>query len=110
MADFYLSGFKPTEYARYRTITGNDTLLNLDFCVVTNGNCNLTLPSSPSAGNKVAIIADVNSTLEYVGGKINIVVASTQPIEGDGNYFVIDVNDTATILTYFNSTAGWRIS
>lgn len=111
MADFNLSGFRPTEYARYRVVSTNATLNNLDYCVVTNSNCTITLPSSPTNGSKVLISVDVTSGLDYLGERVNIVVAtpSTETIEGLVDDFIIDVNDTSTIFVY-NTISGWRIS
>lgn len=111
MADFNLSDFKPKDYARYQTVTGNFAAKNLDFLTVTNGNCTITLPSSPTVGMKVTISADVNNTLDYVGNLINIVVAtpSTETIEGLSDDFVIDINDT-TITFTCNASNSWRIS
>jgi hypothetical protein len=111
MADFNLSSLRPTEFVRYRVVSASTTLSNLDYCVVTNANCTITLPSSPINGSKVLISSDVTSALDYVGGKINIIVAtpSTETIEGLTDDFVIDVNDVSVIFVY-NTTSGWRIS
>lgn len=111
MADFNLSDFKPKDYARYQSVSGNFSAKNLDYLIVTNGNCTITLPSSPTLGMKVTISADITNTLDYVNNKINIVVAtpSTETIEGFTDDFVIDVNDTTTTFTC-SATNSWRIS
>jgi len=111
MADFNLSDLKPKDYARYQTVTVSFTAKNLDYLVVTNGNCTITLPSSASIGMKVTISANVSNTLDYVNNKINIVVAtpSTETIEGLSDDFVIDVNNTTTTFTCTASNS-WRIS
>lgn len=109
MADFYLSDLKPTEYVRYRVVSTNTTALNLDYIVATS-NVTITLPSSPAVGSKVLIKAEVINTLDYVRNKVNIVLSTANTFASPvgGTSFVIDVNNTTTIVVY--TTNGWRIS
>lgn len=92
-------------FANYSiTTTGvSKTLSNLEYCTATSGGCTLTLPSSPSVGNKVAI---------GIGGTFvnTIIDRNGSNIMGLAENMTVDFSYVTLELIYINSTIGWRIS
>lgn len=92
-------------FANYNitTTSVNKTLSNLEYCTVTSGGLTLTLPSSPSVGDKVAIGIGDNYTN-------TIISRNGSNIMGLAENMVIDSGYITLSLIYINSTLGWRIS
>lgn len=85
------------------TTSTSKTLTNLEYCTVTVDGLTITLPSSPSVGDKVMIGIGgdyTNTTISRNGSNI-------MGIEED---MVIDSGYVTLSLIYINSTLGWRIS
>ena len=85
------------------TTSTNKTLTNLEYCTVTADGVTITLPSSPSVGNKVmvGISSDFNNTTIARNGSNIMGLAEDMTV--DGGYVTLS-------LIYINSTLGWRIS
>jgi hypothetical protein len=74
------------------------------FCNTTSAAFTVTLPSSPAAGNIVAI-ADYNGT----AATNNITVArNSSNINGSASNLIISKNYAAISFVYVDATAGWR--
>ena len=85
------------------TTSTSKTLSNLEYCTVTQDNLTITLPSSPSVGDKVMIGIGgdyTNTTISRNGSNIM----------GLAENMVIDSGYVTLSLIYINSTLGWRIS
>ena len=88
------------------TTSTSKTLSNLEYCTVTQvseNNLTITLPSSPSVGDKVmiGISGDYkNTTISRNGSNIMGLVEN----------MLIDRGYVTLSLIYINSTLGWRIS
>ena len=85
------------------TTSTSKTLSNLEYCTVTQDNLTITLPSSPSVGDKVMIGISgdyTNTTIARNGSNIM----------GLAENMVIDSGYVTLSLIYINSTLGWRIS
>jgi hypothetical protein len=85
------------------TTSTSKTLSNLEYCTITQDNLTITLPSSPSVGDKVMI---------GIGGDYtNTTIARNgSNIMGLAENMVIDSGYVTLSLIYINSTLGWRIS
>jgi hypothetical protein len=75
------------------------------FCNTSGGAFTLTLPSSPSAGNTVAV-ADYGNDF---GGNNLTIGRNSQPIEGVAADIVINQTGAAFELIYVDGTKGWVI-
>lgn len=65
----------------------------------------VTLPSSPSLGNKVKFIDGANNCATYnvtVSGSGEKILGATEPL-------LIDTDDANFCLVYYNSTYGWKL-
>ena len=85
------------------TTSVNKTLSNLEYCTVTSGGLSLTLPTSPSVGNKVMVGISSNYT------DTNI-LRNGSNIMGLAEDMTVDIGYGTLNLIYINSTLGWRIS
>ena len=75
------------------------------FCDTTGGAFDVTLPTSPSAGNVVGI-ADYNGNF----ATNNLTVARNgSNINGDASNFELNKNNTSAQFLYVDGTEGWRI-
>jgi len=85
------------------TTSTSKTLSNLEYCTVTVGGLTITLPASPSVGDKVmvGISSDFNNTTIARNGS-NIMSLAENMLINSGYV-------TLTMI-YINSTLGWRIS
>lgn len=85
------------------TTSTSKTLSNLEYCTVTQNNLTITLPSSPSVGDKVmiGISSDFDNTT---------IARNGSNIMGLAENMVIDSGYVTLSLIYINSTLGWRIS
>ena len=75
------------------------------FVNTTSGAITVTLPSSPSAGNIVAI-------QDYAGniGTNNITVArNSSPINGGTDDLTMSENNASAVLVYIDGTQGWKV-
>ena len=87
--------------------TGTFTAVNGEgyFANTTGGAFNLTLPSSPSAGNIVAV-ADYANTFN----SNNLTIARNgSNIEGDASDFVLNQQGVSISLVYVDATKGWIV-
>ena len=75
------------------------------FCDTTGGAFDVTLPTSPSAGNVVGI-ADYNGNF---GTNSLTVARNGSNINGDASDFVIAQDNTSAQFIYVDGTEGWRI-
>jgi hypothetical protein len=85
------------------TTSTSKTLSNLEYCTVTEYNLTITLPSSPSVGDKVIIGISgdyTNTTIARNGSNIMGLVED----------MTIDFGYVTLTFIYINSTLGWRIS
>lgn len=86
----------------YTSTNVNKTLSNRERCTTTSGFIVLTLPSPPSQGNEVSIIATSNSA--------NVVISGAgYPIMGLQQSLTVDSVDKTVTLIYIDGTYGWRI-
>ena len=92
-------------FANYNitTTSVNKTLSNLEYCTVSSSGLTLTLPSSPSVGDKVAIGIGDNYTN-------TIISRNGSNIMGIAENITVDVGYVTLTLIYINSTFGWRVS
>ena len=73
------------------------------FCNTTAGAFNITLPSSPSAGDIVAL-KDYNGTF----GSNNLTIdRNGSPLNGASSNFALSTNFTSMTLVYVDGTEGW---
>jgi hypothetical protein len=99
------SSLVPTKFINYTitTTSTNKSLINLEYCTVTSSGLTLTLPSSPSIGDKVMIgIGDNYSN--------TIIQRNGSNIMGISEDIIIDIGYITITLIYINNTLGWRIS
>ena len=73
------------------------------FCNTSGGGFTLTLPSSPSAGNTVAV-ADYGN--DFAGNNLTI-GRNSEPIEGVASDLTINQSGAAFELIYVDGTKGW---
>jgi len=85
------------------TTSSNKTLSKFEYCTVTANGLTLTLPSSPSVGDKVmvGVSGDFSSTT---------IARNGSNIMGLAEDMTIDRGYVTLTLIYINSTLGWRIS
>ena len=84
------------------TTSTNKTLSNLEYCTVTTGQVTISLPSTPSVGDKVMI---------GVSGNFNTTIARNgSNIMGLAENMIVDSGYVTLSMIYINSTLGWRIS
>ena len=73
------------------------------FCNTSGGAFNITLPSSPSAGDIVAL-KDYNGTF----GSNNLTIdRNGSPLNGASSNFALSTNFTSMTLVYVDGTEGW---
>ncbi len=65
----------------------------------------VNMPSSPTLGNEVKIIDGTGNAETN-----NIIVSSSDKILGSDSNLIIDVNEAAFGLVYYNSTRGWILT
>ena len=63
------------------------------------------MPSSPTLGNEVKIIDGAGNAETN-----NIIVSSSDKILGSDSNLIIDVNEAAFGLVYYNATRGWILT
>ena len=86
----------------YTSTNVNKTLSNRERCTTTSGFITLTLPSPPSQGNEVSVIA--------TAGSANVVISGAgYPIMGLQQSLTVDSVDKTVTLVYIDGTYGWRI-
>jgi hypothetical protein len=87
------------------TTTSVDKILsNFEYCTVTSGGVTLTLPSSPSIGDRVVI---------GIGGNYEDTVVKrygSNNIMGLSEDITINAGYVTLTFIYINNTLGWRIS
>ncbi len=82
--------------------TSNYTASTGDIVVVNASNLTITLPSSPSTGDKVSV--------RILGGNFCNVARNGQKIEEQNEDLAIDTYDGCAKLVYVDSTRGWLIT
>ena len=83
----------------YTAVAGNVVFVNS-----ASGAYTITLPSSPTLGDRVRIIDLANNAATN-----NITIGrNSQNIDGVASNFIIDINNAGVELIYTNSTYGWR--
>lgn len=83
----------------YTAVAGDVVFVNS-----ASGAYTITLPSSPTLGDRVRIIDLANNAATN-----NITVGrNSQNIDGVASNFIIDINNAGVELIYTNSTYGWR--
>jgi len=91
---------------RFTTITPNQTtsktIVNKEFCVVTTGGLTITLPSSPAAGNEVAVGIATTSTNTVIGRNGSNIMSLAENL-------TVDTANVVVNLVYTDATRGWRI-
>lgn len=85
------------------TTSVNKTLSNLEYCTVSSSGLTLTLPPSPSVGDKIAIGIGDN----YIN---TIIDRNNSNIMGLSENMTINVGYITLTLIYINNTFGWRVS
>lgn len=65
----------------------------------------VNMPSSPTLGNEVRIIDGTGNAQSN-----NIIVSSSDKILGSDSNLIIDINEAAFGLVYYNSTRGWILT
>jgi hypothetical protein len=108
------SGASQTGFGRTGTVDWQTTVKTGDFTAAngegyfvntTGGVITVTLPSSPSAGNIVAI-------QDYAGNAAtnNITVArNSSPINGGTDNLTISENNASAFFVYIDGTQGWKV-
>ena len=103
------TGFGRTGAVDWQTTvkTANFTAANGEgyFINTTSGAITITLPSSPSAGNIVAI-------QDYAGNAAtnNITIArNSSPINGGTDDLTVSEKNAAAVLVFIDSTQGWKV-
>lgn len=87
--------------AAFTAVSGNGYFVNTTSAAIT-----VTLPSSPSAGDIVAI-KDYAKTAETN----NITIArNSSPLEGDTLDYLVNVNGRSITLIYVDGTQGWVVA
>jgi len=83
----------------YTAVAGDVVFVNS-----ASGAYTITLPSSPTLGDRVRIIDLANNSATN-----NITIGrNSQNIDGVASNFIIDINNAGVELIYTNSTYGWR--
>ena len=109
------SGASQTGFGRTGTVNWQTTVKTGDFTAAngegyfvntTSGAITVTLPSSPSAGDIVAV-ADYANTADT--NSITLARNSSN-IEGDASDFVINKEGVAVTLVFADSTKGWIVT
>ena len=85
------------------TTSSNKTLTNLEYCTVTQNNLTITLPSSPSVGDKAMIGISSNFNNTTIARNGSNIMSLTEDMVVDSGYVTLT-------MIYINSTLGWRIS
>ena len=88
-------------------LTSNTTVASGsgNFVATNVGAIVVTLPSSPSLGDEVSVIDGPG-----FASSNNITIGrNSQPIMGEAEDMVVNVDDAAFTLVYYNSTYGWRL-
>jgi len=85
------------------TTSVNKTLSNLEYCTVTANSLTITLPSSPSVGNKVMVGISSNFNNTTINRNGSNIMGLTENM-------VIDFGYVTLSMIYINSTLGWRLS
>jgi len=85
------------------TTSTNKTLSNLEYCTVTQNNLTITLPLSPSVGNKVMVGISSNFDNTTIARNGSNIMSLAEDMTIDFGYVTLS-------LIYINSTLGWRIS
>ena len=107
------SGASQTGFGRTGTVDWQTTIKTADFTAVsgegyfintTSGAVTMTLPSSPSAGDIVAI-KDYANTFDTNNLTIN---RNGQPLSGDAQNAIISTEGQSLTLVYGDSTKGWQ--
>ena len=108
------SGASQTGFGRTGTVDWQTTVKTGDFTAAngegyfvntTGGAIIVTLPSSPSAGNIVAI-------QDYAGNVAtnNITIArNSSPINGGTDDLTMSENNSSAVLVYIDGTQGWKV-
>ena len=63
------------------------------------------MPNSPSFGNEVRIIDGTGTASTN-----NIIVSSSDKIQGSDSDLIVDIDEAAFGLVYYNSTRGWILT
>ena len=109
------SGASQTGFGRNGTVNWQTTIKTGDFTAASgegyfidtsSGAVEMTLPSSPSAGDIVAV-KDYALTFDTNNLTIN---RNSQPIGGQANNGVLDTEGIAVTLVYADSTKGWQVT
>ena len=88
-------------------LTSNTTVAagSGNFVATNVGAIVVTLPSSPSLGDEVSVIDGPG-----FASSNNITIGrNSQPIMGEDEDMIVNVDDAAFTLVYYNSTYGWRL-
>jgi len=84
--------------AGFTAVAGNGYFVN-----TTSGAITVTLPSSPTAGDAVAIVDYANTA-----DTNNITIGRNgSNIQGSANNFIINIEGTSILLVYVDATQGW---
>tara|TARA_B100000945_G_scaffold288132_1_gene260211 strand:+ start:221 stop:1567 length:1347 start_codon:yes stop_codon:yes gene_type:complete len=81
--------------------TANYTAASGDMVVVNGTGLTITLPSSPSTGDSVAI--------RILGDRYATIARNSSNIEGSATNYYVDIFDGYATFTYSDSTRGWLI-
>ncbi len=65
----------------------------------------INMPNSPSFGNEVRIIDGMGTAATN-----NIIVSSSNKIQGSDSDLIVDIDEAAFGLVYYNSTRGWILT
>ena len=76
-----------------------------NFVATNVGAITVTLPASPSLGDEVAVIDGAG----FASANNITIGRNSQPIMGEAEDMVVNVDDAAFTLVYYNSTYGWRL-
>ena len=109
------SGASQTGFGRNGTVNWQTTIKTGDFTAASgegyfidtsSGAVEMTLPSSPSAGDIVAV-KDYALTFDTNNLTIN---RNSQPIGGQANNGIVETEGIAVTLVYADSTKGWQVT
>ena len=71
----------------------------------TSTSITINMPNSPSFGNEVRIIDGMGTASTN-----NIIVSSSDKIQGSDSDLIVDIDEAAFGLVYYNSTRGWILT
>ena len=88
-------------------LTSNTTVAagSGNFVATNVGAIVVTLPSSPSLGDEVSVVDGAG----FASANNITIGRNSQPIMGEAEDMVVNVDDAAFTLVYYNSTYGWRL-